>query len=261
MLIDSHCHIHDSSFFTPDEAEAAYMRAVDANVQYMILVGTSLEDSKNALRFARLHPEHCRVSVGIHPHEAVKYTEKEIQAQLEALEGLVTDRLVVAVGECGFDFYYNDPAIARNIQTILLRGQLDIATRHSLPVIFHVRNAFDDFWPVYKDYTDIRGVLHSFTDSPVQLERALEQHLYIGVGGIATFTKQQWQQQLFKTLPLENIVIETDAPFLTPKPKRGTINEPKNVIYITQFLAELREQYDKRIISITTANARSLFRL
>ncbi len=259
MLIDSHCHIHDSQFFTSEARAEAYQAALKAGVGHMLLVGTSLDDSKAALTFARKHPEHLRASIGIHPHEATKYTPKQLEDQLAGLEILVTDPLATAIGECGFDFYYNDKKSALSAQEALLRGQLEIAAKHTKPVSFHVREAFDEFWRVLADYPTITGVLHSFTDSPDNLQKALAHGLYIGVNGIATFTTHTWQRELFKTLPLEKIILETDSPFLTPKPKRGTINEPKNVTYITDFLAELRGEDDKRISDATTVNARTLF--
>ena len=142
-----------------------------------------------------------------------------------------------------------------------MRGQLEIAKKHNLPLSFHIREAFDDFWPVFDEFTDLRGVLHSFTDRPNHLEKALKRGLYIGINGIATFTSHAWQRELFKTIPIESIVVETDTPFFTPHPFRGTINKPENVIYITKYLAELRGEDVTYITECTTKNARSLFGL
>lgn len=259
-LIDTHCHIHDLEFFDPKSAEVALVQAFEAGVRRMIGIGTSLEDSKQAIEFAKSNPENYRVAVGIHPHEAAKLTEKQIEKYLIELEALAEDEKVVAVGECGFDFYFNDRSELLNKQTHLLRGQLEIAKKHKLPVSFHVREAFDDFWPIY-DQFQVPGVLHSFTDRPLHLEKALERGLLIGVNGIATFTSHEWQRAMFKKIPLENMVLETDSPFLTPQPKRGTINTPLNVIYITRYLAELRGDDESTIATTTTANARRIFRL
>ncbi|MCA9309466.1 TatD family hydrolase, partial [Candidatus Saccharibacteria bacterium] len=143
--------------------------------------------------------------------------------------------------------------------TQLLRGQLEVAQKHNLPLSFHVRNAFADFWPVFDEFQGLTGVLHSFTDTQEQVDAALKRGLLFGINGIATFTKQEWQQDVFRNLPLEKIVIETDSPFLTPHPIRGTINEPRNVTYITKFLAELRGETTESIRRSTTTNARGLF--
>lgn len=257
-LIDTHCHLHDPSFFQPKEAEQALASSVDGGVAQMLGIGTSVEDSKNAITFAHEHPHHYWASIGIHPHEAAKLSEGEIDAQLAELERLANDEKVIAVGECGFDFYYNDRSTDLKKQIQLLHGQLAIAQKYNLPVSFHVREAFDDFWPVFDQY-NIKGVLHSFTDRPDHLEKALSRGLFIGVNGIATFTSHTWQTEMFKTMPLKSIVIETDSPFLTPAPRRGRINTPNNVIYITNYLAELRGEDVRHIASHTTTNARRLF--
>jgi TatD DNase family protein len=260
-LVDTHCHIHSPEFFDSQAAEAALKDSVKAGVTKLLLVGTGLEDSKRAIAFANSHPEYCFASIGIHPHEAAKMTESEISQALTELALLVVEPKVVAVGECGFDFFYNSKTDCLAKQTQLLTGQLDIAAANNLPVSFHVREAFDEFWRVFEQYKNIRGVLHSFTDSKEHLKQALEHKLKIGVNGIATFTTKKWQIDLFKSLGLSDFVLETDSPFLTPSPKRGTINTPENVIYITNYMAELRGETKELIAKATTANAVELFGL
>lgn len=261
ILIDTHCHIHDSEFFTTEAAELALAGAVQAGVGQLICVATSLEDSKAAIAFAHAHPENCWASVGIHPHEAVKFTEAEIADQIAELTKLAEDQKVVAIGETGFDFYYNDKHEVLVKQEQLLRGQIEVALTHNLPLSFHVREGFDEFWRVFESYENVAGVLHSFTDSKVNAERGLKNGLSFGINGIATFTTHTWQRDLFKNLPLEKIVLETDSPFLTPVPKRGTINLPENVTYITKFMAELRGEDADTIAKCTSVNARKLFGL
>ena len=119
----------------------------------------------------------------------------------------------------------------------------------------------EQFWRVFDEYKGVEGVLHSFTDNEVNLTKALQRGLYIGINGISTFTKHEWQRDLFKSVSLESIVLETDAPFLTPVPRRGTINTPENVIYITRFLADLRGEESDLIAKVTTANAKKLFKI
>lgn len=260
-LIDTHCHIHDPEFFGQKAAEQVLKKTIASGVTKLLLVGTSVADSARAIAFAHAHPENCWASVGIHPHEAAKMTEVEIQDALTKLAELATDTKVVAIGECGFDFFYNKKSECLERQKKLLVGQLEIAQRQNLALSFHVREAFDEFWDVFEQYKNLRGVLHSFTDSADNLNRALKQNLKIGINGIATFTTLAWQTDLFKSLSLDSFVLETDAPFLTPKPLRGTINSPENVIYITDFLAELRGESKEAIAKATTATANKLFRL
>lgn len=256
--IDTHCHLHDPEFFSAKEATSVIASSVQSGVAKMIGIGTSLEDSKNAIAYARNHPESYWASVGIHPHESSKLSSVQIDKHLKELDQLASDTKVVAIGECGFDFYYNDREKMLEKQTQLLEGQLQVAKKHNLPVSFHVREAFTDFWPIYDRYK-VPGVLHSFTDRPEHLQKALKRGLFIGINGIATFTSHRWQLDMFKAIPLEKIVVETDSPFLTPKPKRGTINTPENVIYITQYLAELRGEDVRHTSRQTTDNARKLF--
>ncbi len=261
QLIDTHCHIHSPEFFSEADAETVFNKAVKSGVDKMILVGTSLEDSKDALKFAHSHAAHCWVSVGIHPHEGSKLTEQAAADQLSEIALLAADPKTVGIGETGFDFYYNDPNESLKIQEQLLRGQIEIALQRDLPLSFHVREAFNDFWRVFESYSSIRGVLHSFTDTADNAKRALKNDLLFGINGIATFTTHTWQTDLFKSLPLSKIVLETDAPFLTPKPKRGSINSPENVIYITEYLASIRGESKEEIAKATTSSALEIFNL
>lgn len=260
QLIDTHCHLHDVEFFPSKQAEEVYKSSAD-ELEIMILIGTSLADSNQAVLFSNKHPKKTRVAIGVHPHEAARMDDPAIAESTSGLGELVGNPQVVAIGECGLDFFYNNRQELLKKQTLLLEGQLQLALDNDLAVSFHVREAFDDFWPILKNFKGLRGVLHSFSDSQANVEMALKNNLYIGVNGIATFTKHEWQREVYKNIPIENIVLETDAPFLTPHPIRGTMNEPKNVTYITNFLAELRGEHAEQIAQVTTTNARKLFRL
>lgn len=266
-LVDTHCHIQSAGLprgeqvtrelwgKAPDlTADAIVAGASEAGVTRLLCVGCDLDDSRLAIDFVRTR-DNCWASTGIHPHEAQHYSGHP--AKLEAFAALATQPKVVAIGECGFDFYYNHSP--KEAQIEVLRFQIELALKHELPLIFHVREAFDDFWPVFDAYEGVRGVLHSFTDSKVNLEKALERGLYIGVNGIATFAKSSDQIEVYKTVPAAKLLLETDAPFLTPTPYRGTINEPKRLSTVADFLAELRGEDRERLAAATTANARKLF--
>lgn len=259
MLFDTHCHIHDREFFDKKARDKVYSAALEASVSKMLLVGTSLSDSKQAVLFAHQYSEHLVASVGIHPHEASKLTNEQIENDLKILEQLCEKPEVKAIGECGFDFYYNERDELYDKQRQLLEGQLKIAANHNLPVSFHVRSAFDDFWPIFDKFPGVKGVLHSFTDTKSNLQKALNGGLFIGVNGIATFAADK--QAVYQSIPLDNMVLETDSPFLTPVPYRGTINEPKNVRVVAQFLATLRQTELQSVAKITTKNAQKLFNL
>lgn len=268
-LVDTHCHIQSIGLKAGERttrelwakaesltAAGVVEQAVQHGVTRLICVGCDLEDSQLAVDFVADKPN-CFASIGLHPHEAEHYAGQA--DKLQAFAQLANKPKVVAIGECGFDFYYNHSPKAA--QTEVLRFQIELAVKHELPIIFHVREAFDDFWPIFDDYKGIRGVLHSFTDSRANLDKAIERGLYIGVNGIATFTKQPDQRAMYAAIPLDHLLLETDAPFLTPHPYRGSINEPKRVGVVADFVAGLRDEPRQVVATTTTANAQELFGL
>lgn len=256
-LVDTHCHIHSNDYGA--DADEVIAGAVLEGVTRMICVGTDAGDSKRAVEFAREH-DRCWASFGIHPHEAANFIPKiHDREQMVQILGLVGDAKVVAIGECGLDYYYDHSPKAD--QQKILRFQLELAVKHDLPVIFHVREAFSDFWPIFDEFPSVRGVIHSFTDTNRVLEQALSRGLYIGLNGIMTFTKDQNQLEMACLVPLEKLLLETDAPYLTPKPFRGTICQPKYVRVTAEFLADLRGESLGDLANSTSINAGNLFGL
>lgn len=250
MLIDTHCHIHDANY--PLDIGDVMNRARHAGVGKMICVGTSEQTSREALAFAAQH-EHVSAALGVHPHDT-----KDGYGAVESI--LVSDPShVVAIGEIGLDYFYTHSQ--PEVQIAALKVQIDLALRHDLPIIFHVREAFNDFWPIFDSFSGIRGVLHSFTDTQANVDEALKRGLYIGVNGISTFTKDPAQQAMFRDIPLDRLLLETDAPFLTPTPFRGKVNEPAFVKNVAEFHASIRNISLDELSDATTANARALFAL
>lgn len=248
-VIDSHCHIHDTEFYS-DDREQVYARAVKSDVD-MICVGTSEQSSLEAIQFAASH-ERAWATVGVHPHDSKSGWGKIAEYLQQATSGLI-----VGVGEIGLDYCYNNSPHQTQIEA--LEAQLQLAVDMNLPVSFHVREAYDDFWPIFDNFSKLRGVLHSYTDDSVNLERALSRDLYIGVNGISTFARDK--QAVFNMIPLEKMLLETDAPFLTPIPFRGKVNEPVFVRNIAEYHGGQRNLSTDKIIQQTTANARALFEL
>ena len=249
MFIDTHCHIHESDFPLPiqDVLDAAAV----AGVQKMICVGTSEISSKQAIDFADTHPN-VWASIGVHPHDT-----KDGYEELKSL--VKTSEKIIAVGEIGLDYFYTHSP--KEMQLQALEHQIQLALEYELPIIFHVREAFDDFWPMFDKYPAIRGELHSFTDTKENLDKALARGLYIGVNGISTFTKDEAQKEMFDSIPLDRLLLETDAPFLTPHPFRGKVNEPAFVRNIAEYHATRRSISVEEIALATTANAEKLFAL
>ncbi len=280
-LVDTHCHIQSAGLPTGERQtlekwakvpertpELIIADAVAKNVRRMVVVGCDLADSEQAIATVQNHQE-TWASIGLHPHEAASSLEN---GHLDAFAALAGRPKVIAVGECGLDYFYEHSP--RQAQITVLRFQMELALLHNLPMIFHVRgassaeqryNAMDDFWPIFDEYNSgsskIRGVLHSFTDTRANLDRAIERGLYIGVNGIATFAKDPAQLDMYKNIPLSNLLLETDAPFLTPTPYRGTICEPYHISVIADFLGGLRQEPLPDLARATTENAEALFSL
>jgi len=266
VLFDTHCHVHEAvRRVTPVyekwhekgdvDADKIIAAAQAAGVEYMLCVGTTPADSELAIEFVQDKP-HLFASIGIHPHEAADALQNGL---LDAFAGLVDRPKVVAVGECGLDYYYEHSPKAAQIE--VLKFQIELALKHDLPLSFHVRDAFDDFWPIFESYKDIRGVLHSYTDNLENLERAISHGLYIGVNGIATFAKSDEKRVIYRTIPQRLLLLETDAPFLTPVPFRGTICEPKHIAVTAEFVSKLRNEPLAQMIAATTASAKQLFNI
>ena len=239
MLVDSHCHLHDREFFAAEEAEECLERARKAGVERVICIGTDPQDSSAAREFAEKH-ENVFWTFGIHP-ENIEKQHKTIKFE----------SYPIAIGEVGLDYHYE--GYDREAQIRLFEEMLQLAVDNDLPVSFHVREAFSDFFPVVANFPMVRGVVHSFTDSKKVLKRILsETDFYVGVNGLATYST-------LPTPPLERILLETDAPFLAPVPYRGGKNEPAYIADIAKWLAEKLEIPVKQVAEVTTSNVDKLF--
>ena len=239
-------------------------------MEKIICIGTSHEDSLAASEFASEH-KNIYWTYGIHPENADRELSKLQFGEFRsaAARGLAPsargdgpdgrdpewsiDNSLVAIGEVGLDYHYE--GYDREAQIQLFEQMLQLAVDNDLPVSFHVREAFEDFFPVVANFPNVRGVVHSFTDSKKVLKRILDTtEFYVGVNGLATYST-------LPLPPLERIVLETDAPFLTPVPFRGIINEPAYIREIAEWLADKIGLEFKTIEKETTKNARKLFRI
>lgn len=282
MLIDTHCHLHDLEWFTPDQQTEFLNKAHQNGVEKLICIGTNPVDSKNAQAFAEQHAN-VYWTYGIHPEYASSYEQSadlgnkqcsclrtpggsaEDERDGPATAGVIdatSDKNVgwspksasmpVAIGEIGLDYHYE--GYDRTAQLRLFEQMLQLALDCDLPVSLHIREAFADAWGVIDNFPGTHGVVHSFTGSKRDLKQALARNFYIGVNGLVTYTTPALP-------PLERIVLETDAPFLTPVPFRGTINQPGYVRFVAQYLAEKLGVAEKEIEERTTQNAGQIFQI
>lgn len=251
-LVDTHCHLQFDRSTNPAKV---IQEAIESGVTKFICVGTNLADSRRAIELAGKYDK-VWATAGIHPHEAADFVGPHSAAELEKL--LVEPR-VIAVGETGLDYYKK--LSSRDDQQKALRVQIEIGLKLNLPFIFHVRDAWEDFWAVLDSYPKVRGVVHSFSAHPAELDQLLSRGLQVGLNGIMTFTKDDQQLEAAKLVPSDKLLLETDAPFLTPVPFRGKICEPKHLKITAEFLANLRGQSLEDLASSTTNNARQLFNI
>jgi TatD DNase family protein len=232
-LIDSHCHL-DSSEFDADRDQVV-ARALEAGVEHMVGIGTGSgpPDLEAGIRMAdRYAPFYA--TVGIHPHDAAKAGA----ADFDRLAELLTHPKVVALGEIGLDYHYD--FAPRDVQKSSFIRQMEIAAAARKPIVIHTREAWDDTAALlekhWKPY-GIGGIMHCFSGSPAQARRALDLGFYLSFGGIVTFPKALDVQASAKEAPADRILIETDAPFLAPVPKRGKRNEPALIVHTAKKLA------------------------
>jgi TatD DNase family protein len=254
-LIDSHAHIDFAQF--AEDREAMLERARQSGVNTLLAVGTGPGPEKldAALPYAEQYGW-IFTSVGIHPHEA-----KEAAAQhFDELATLAKHPKVIAWGEIGLDYFYDHSP--RDVQAAVFRKQMELACAAKLPIIIHCRDAWDDCLRMLEQHwkpTGLGGILHCFTSTIEHARRGLQLGFLISFAGNATYPKAQGIRDVAKDLPLESILIETDAPFLAPQPYRGKRNEPAYVAEVAKALANVRNLPPEEIAATTASNFRRFF--
>ena len=254
MLIDSHAHLQDSQF-DADRREVIE-RARQKGLAHILAIGTTLEDSRKALALAQEDPM-IFATVGVHPHDA-KSTDESVYA---ALREMARDRHVVAWGEIGLDYFKNYSP--QDFQRKALRRQIEIAREMQLPLVIHNRDAHADLLKILVEEkaSEVGGVMHCFSGDRSFAFRCLDLNFFISIAGPITFGKAHDLREVVKEIPLDRLLIETDAPFLTPHPYRGKRNEPAYVEFIAEKIAEIRGMSSKVIGEKTAQNTLKLFRL
>lgn len=252
-LVDSHCHLNYPEF--ADEMPGVLERARNADVTQMLTICTKLEEFPNLLTFTERYP-HLHCTIGVHPHEAEHAQDLSVQKLIEAS----AHPKVVGFGETGLDYYYEHSP--KDLQKACFTAHLKAAQETGLPLVIHTREAEEDTYEMLSrahQEKPIRGVIHCFTSSRDFAEKALALGFYISISGIVTFKKATDLQAIVKDLPLERLLVETDAPYLAPMPYRGKVNEPSYVRNTAQFIADLKDIPLNKLAEATTHNYLSLF--
>jgi TatD DNase family protein len=249
FLFDSHLHL-TSERFDEDRAEVI-ARAREAGVAGFVTIASNPGDARAAIDLAASEPD-VWATAGLHPHEA-EATSDSLIADIEAL---TADPLVVAVGETGLDFFYDNAP--RDIQTENFRAHLEVAARSELPIVVHSREADTETAALVTEYAGrVRGVLHCFAGGPALLEAGLAADWYVSFSGLITFVPALTDHA--RLVPPDRLLIATDAPYLAPAPKRGRRNEPAFVAHTCERLAEIRGVGSPEMASLTTENARRFY--
>ena len=248
MLIDTHAHFEKQYY---DNFEEVLNNASNADVTKIIASGCSKSANIEALDFASFH-DSVFTTIGYHPDQADIITE----ADLEELDNMLYNKKVIGVGEIGLDYHYE--GYDKEKQQKLFISQLELARKHMLPVVIHSRDAVQDTIDILKRYPDIKGVIHSFSLSKEVANIYISMGYKLGINGVVTFKNCNLKETL-KYIDPKNIVLETDAPYMTPEPFRGKKNESKNIKIIADFVANIYGISTLKLAEITSENVSSVF--
>ncbi len=269
MYIDSHAHLFGKEFHT--DVDETIRRAVDAGVEAIIVPGTDEATSREAIELAEKY-DGVYACVGIHPHESSKSSDDGI----DEIEKLSRHRKVVAIGEIGLDYHYDFSP--RQVQMLRFRDQVQLAVDRNLPIVVHTRESLDDTMRIVQEMTHrhpkwkpsgdnassntalARGVFHCFTGSAEEAGVLFELGFFVSYPGIVTF-KNSPVVPVLEQIGFQNILLETDSPYMTPEPFRGKRNEPANIVHICSRIAEIMRVSEDEVARVTSLNSRILFNL
>lgn len=254
MIFETHAHYDDAAY---DEDRDALLASMQENqIEYIVNVGASLSSTAASIVLAEIYP-FVYAAAGVHPSETATLNEKAF-AQLEKQ---CAHKKVVAIGEIGLDYYWEEPA--HEIQKVWFARQLELAKNMKKPVIIHSREAAKDTYDILAMHNakEIGGVIHCFSYSVEMAEAYIKMGFYIGIGGVITFKNAKKLREVVTAIPIERILLETDCPYLSPEPKRGSRNSSQNLPYIAQKIAEIKGMSYDEVVSITKRNARQMYQI
>lgn len=254
-LIDTHCHLNDDMLYK--NLNEIIDRALKVGVEKMIVIGWDKDSSERAIEIANRYP-FIYAAVGIHP-DNIKDVD---DATLSFVLNLYQNNKVVAIGEIGLDYHYDKDEVIHEKQKELFIKQIEFANRVGLPISIHSRDAFADTIKILEEHKPLHGgVMHCYSGSVESLSEIINLGLYIGIDGPVTFRNSRTPKEVAIEVPLERLILETDSPYLSPQPVRGTINEPSNLIFVADEIASLRQMSKKHFLEVIYDNSCRLFKL
>lgn len=248
-LVDTHCHL-DNSQYDADREEL--LKKIEENMEFVVNIGYDLNSSKNSIELAKKY-KNIYATIGIHPTDI---GDNFIEEDYNNLKTLGMEEKVVAIGEIGLDYHWMTKE--KEVQANWFRKQMELARELKKPVVIHTREATADTVAILKEFPDVKGILHCYPGSYETASEIMENY-YFGVGGVLTFKNSKKTVEFVKQIPLEKIVIETDAPYLTPEPYRGKRNHPEYVKFVVEKIAEIKGVTFEEVLSVTTENAKKIY--
>ena len=254
MIFETHAHYDDEGF--DEDRDLLLMSMQENKIGYVINVGASLESTRRSIELAEKYP-FVYASAGVHPSETAELNENNF----EWLRKQCVHRKVVAIGEIGLDYYWEEPA--HEIQKLWFSRQLDLAKAIRKPIIIHSREAAKDTYDIMSAHgaKEIGGVIHCFSYSAEMALEYVKMGFYIGVGGVVTFKNGRKLKEVVEAVPIEWILLETDSPYLAPEPNRGMRNTSLNLPYIAERIAEIKGMTYDEVTSVTTENAKRMYQI
>lgn len=252
MLIDTHVHLNSKQF--ENNVDEVIFRALENDVKMMIVVGYDHKTNRKAIELSERYP-FLYATVGFHPTEAVNISEQDFTILRQQLK----HEKVVGIGECGLDFYWDKDHIDQQI--MIFQKQIELSKELDLPLVIHMRDATEATYQILKEYQPLRGIMHSYSGSAEMVSSFTDLGLLISLGGPVTFKNGHKPKQVASVVPLDKLVVETDAPYLSPHPYRGKTNEPARVKLVAEEIAKIKQVSYTEIAHATTENALQLFRI
>lgn len=249
-IIDSHVHLNLEQF---DSDREAVFKRIEEKLDFVVNIGFDLESSEKSVEYADKYPFIYAV-IGFHPDEIEGYSDEAEKR----LEKLAKNPKVLAIGEIGLDYHWMTRP--KEEQFKIFRRQLELARRVNKPVVIHTREAMEDTINILNEYPDIKGILHCYPGS-VESAKKMIDRFYLGIGGVLTFKNAKKLVEVVKQIPIENLVIETDCPYMAPTPYRGQRNEPIYTEEVAKKIAELKNMSYDDVVRITNENTRKVFEM
>ena len=255
-LFDTHAHCDDKRYMAEYEGgtDKLLVDSFEGDIKYIVNIGTCLENSLASIKLAEKY-EGVYASCGIHPSDVLSYDDAD--KVMSELEGLLSHEKAVAIGEIGLDYHYED--IPKEPQMLYFEKQMELADKLGIPVIIHDREAHGDCLEMVKKFPNVKGVFHSFSGSPEMARELVKLGWYISFSGTVTFKNARVPKEACVVVPEDRLLIETDAPYLSPTPHRGELNRPAYVRHTCEEIARLRGVEPDYIAKITMENAKRFF--